>query len=212
MSTPAQTKILLVDDHAIVLDGIASLLSSKPNLQIVGKANDGAEAMRILETQKADLVITDRSMEGMDGLALIHHLYKAHPGIKIIMLSMHDEPSLVMEAINTGVDGYILKKYTHDELMTAIEAVIAGKKFRSPEINKILLGRSRQEPAVHITDREMEVLKLLVNELTSREIAKQLSISERTVETHRKNLLRKANATNAVGLIKYAHAHRLLPG
>jgi len=202
--------ILLVDDHAIVMDGIAALLAGIPGIHITGKAGNGKEALAILTEQKADMVITDYSMDGMDGLALVRALKKQHPAIKIIVLTMHDEPGIIQDTLRAGVDGYILKKYTSNELQTAIEIIMAGGQFWSPEINKVLLRKLQPENDTHITDREMEVLKLLVNELNSREIAEKLFISERTVETHRKNLMRKTNSTNIVGLIKYATSHGLM--
>ena len=202
--------ILLVDDHAIVIDGIAALLSNNPSYHIVGKAGDGQKALDIMAGAKTDVVITDYSMSGMDGFTLIRNIKKAHPGVKIIMLSMHDEPSIVRDVLRTGIDSYILKKYTHLELMTAIEVVTGGGQFWSPEVNKILLGKMQPDTQGHITEREMEVLKLLVSGMTNKKIAGSLFISERTVETHRKNLLRKTNCTNIVGLVKYVQAHGLM--
>ncbi len=156
------------------------------------------------------MIITDYSMGGMDCMTLIHTIKKKHPAVKIIVMTMHDEASIVQDVLRAGVDGYILKKYTHHELLTAIDLIMEGGQFWSQEINKILLKKLQPEDNAQITDREMEVLGLLINELTSREIAEKLFISERTVDTHRKNLLRKTNSTNIVGLLKYAHAHGLI--
>jgi len=203
-------RILLVDDHAIVMDGIAALLAGVKDVTVVGKAGGGHEALALLGTHPVDVLITDHSMEGMDGLALVRTVKRDYPAIKIIVLTMHDEPAIVNEVLRAGVDSYILKKYTHGELQMALEVIREGGQFWSPEINKILLRRVQPGANVQVTDRELEVLKLLVNEMSSREIAEQLFISERTVETHRKNLLRKTNSTNVVGLIKYAHTHGLL--
>lgn len=204
------TRIMLVDDHAIVMDGIAALLSGVEAVAVVGKASDGHEALVLLQYTPIDVLITDHSMEGMDGLMLVRTVKKQYPHIKIIVLTMHDEPAIVNEVLRAGVDSYILKKYTHTELQMALDVIREGGQFWSPEVNKILLRRVMPENNVQITDREMEVLKLLVNEMSSREIAEKLFISERTVETHRKNLLRKTNSTNVVGLIKYAHTHGLV--
>ncbi len=201
--------ILLVDDHAIVIDGIAALLSDIPGMHIAGKAANGVEALALLAESRVDIVITDYSMDGMDGLTLVRNIKKLYPATKIIVLSMHDEPTIIQDTLRAGVDGYILKKYTSNELRTAIEIIMAGGQFWSPEINKILLQKLQPDNGAHLTDRELEVLKLLINELNSREIAEKLFISERTVETHRKNLMRKTNAANIVGLIKYATSHGL---
>lgn len=203
-------RILLVDDHAIVMDGIAALLAGVKDVTVVGKAADGHQALALLEKLPVDILVTDHSMEGMDGLMLVRTVKRDYPAIKIVVLTMHDEPAIVNEVLRAGVDSYILKKYTHSELQMALEVIKEGGQFWSPEINKILLRRVQPEANMQITDRELEVLKLLVNEMSSREIAEQLFISERTVETHRKNLLRKTNSSNVVGLIKYAHTHGLV--
>ncbi len=206
----SQVNVLLVDDHAIVMDGIASLLSANPRFNIIGKTGNGKEALDIINGVKTDVVITDYSMKEMDGCTLTRNIKSLHPEIKVIMLSMHDEQAMVYSVLQSGVDSYILKKYTHNELETAIDVVMEDGQFWSPEINKIMLGKILPTTASQITTREMEVLKLLINEMNSREIAEKLFISERTVETHRKNLFRKTNSTNIVGLVKYAHAHGLV--
>lgn len=203
-------RVLLVDDHAIVIDGIAALLQGMPGVEVVGKANDGEEALSLLEHTAVDVLVTDHSMEKMDGLTLVRMVRKNYPQIKIIVLTMHDEPAIVHDVLRAGVDSYILKKYTHSELQMALEVIREGGQFWSPEVNKILLRKVMPDTSVQITEREMEVLKLLVNEMSSREIAEKLFISERTVETHRKNLLRKTGSANVVGLIKYAHTHGLV--
>ncbi len=207
--TSENIKIVLVDDHAIIMDGIQALLAGIPGIEIVGKASGGNEALGILSRQKADIVITDYSMEDMDGLTLINNIKKAYADIKIIVLSMHDEPSVVRDVLSKGVDGYILKKYTYNELQIAIEVIREGGQFFSPEVNSILLMRLKPEQNSKLTNREREILKLLVNEHSNKQIADKLFISERTVETHRKNLLRKTNSSNIVGLLKYAHTHKI---
>lgn len=210
MKVEARINILLVDDHAIVADGVAALLATTPRIRIVGKATNGQAALDILEREPTDIVITDYSMDGMDCLTLMSNIRKNYPSTKIIVMTMHDEPVIVQSVLRAGAEGYILKKYTHHELLTAIEIIAEGGQFWSQEINKILLKKLQPEDTVQITDREMEVLKLLINEMTSKAIAEQLFISERTVDTHRKNLLRKTNSTNTIGLLKYAQAHGLV--
>ncbi|MCW3121924.1 MAG: response regulator containing a CheY-like receiver domain and an DNA-binding domain [Flavipsychrobacter sp.] len=210
MNTEHKINIILVDDHAIVLDGVEALLGTIPKLKVTGKAANGQAALDLMERETPNMIITDYSMEGMDCLTLIHNIKKNYPGVKIIVMTMHDEPPIVQSVLRAGAEGYILKKYTHHELLTAIEIIAEGGQFWSQEINKILLKKLQPEDTVQITDREMEVLKLLINEMNSRQIAEQLFISERTVDTHRKNLLRKTNSTNIVGLLKYAQAHGLI--
>lgn len=200
----------MADDHAIVLDGIQALLVANPMISVVGRASDGAEALNILNHTHANILVTDYSMEGMGGLHLLLNVKKLYPHMKVVMLSMHDEPSIIQEVFRAGVDGYILKKHTHQELIDAINVVANGGQFRSAEINKILMKRLQPEGSAQLTDRELDVLKLLISELNTRQIAAKLDISERTVETHRKNLLRKTNSLNIVGLVKYAHFHNLI--
>jgi len=202
--------ILLVDDHSIVIEGIEALISNAADMRISGKATSGAGALSFLEQYSADIMITDYSMDDMDGITLIAKARRVAPALRIIVLSMHDEAAVVQDVLRAGVDGYILKKYTHHELLTAIRIVHEGGQFWSPEINQMLLRRLQPETTGQITEREMEVLRLLTKELTSKQIAQTLFISERTVETHRKNLLRKTNATSTIGLIKYAYEHKLL--
>lgn len=204
------TRILLVDDHAIVMEGLAHILNGEPMLDVVAQVTSGADALQLLKHTQVDIVIADHSMPGMTGRELAATIKKDHPAIGIIMLSMHDEPAIVREAIQSGIDGYILKKYSHQELLQAVEVVQKGGQFWSREVSKILVKGLTAEEQHALTDREMEVLQLLAREMNSREIANTLFISERTVETHRKNMLRKAGATTTVGLIKYAYTHKLL--
>jgi two-component system nitrate/nitrite response regulator NarL len=205
-----KTRILLVDDHAMVLEGLASILNTEPTLQVVEKLNSGAEAIRFLDQNAVDLLVVDHSMPGMSGVELTKIIKQKHPVIGIIMLSMHDEPVIVREAIQSGIDAYILKKYSHQELLQAVQIVTKGGQFWSAEISRLLVKGMAGEEAPVLTEREMEVLQLLAQELNSRQIAEKLFISERTVETHRKNMLRKAEATTTVGLIKFAYKQKLL--
>lgn len=203
-------KLLLIDDHAIVLDGIAAILSGNDDLEITAKLADGNMALSYLKLNQADLIITDYSMPDMDGLTLVRKAKQQSPGVKIIMLSMHDEADIIRNVMAAGLDGYILKKYAQKELLQAIEVVLSGGQYWSREVSTALLSNNAPERNDELTEREIEVLKLIVAELNSREIADKLFISERTVETHRKNLIRKTNVVNTVGLVKYAYANKLV--
>lgn len=203
-------KVLLIDDHAIVLDGMEAILSQNTTLDVVAKLSNGNMALSYLKVNQIDLVITDYSMPDMDGLTLVKKFKSDSPDLKIIMLSMHDEAGIIREALGAGLDGYILKKYAQKELLQAIEVVLNGGQYWSREVSSALLSSFDQQKNDTLTGREIEVLKLIVNELNSREIAEKLFISERTVETHRKNLMRKINAINTVGLVKYAYANKLV--
>jgi DNA-binding NarL/FixJ family response regulator len=205
-------KILLVDDHAIVIDGLEALLQNKEGFQVVEKHESGNFALAWLKTNDVDLMVTDYSMPDMDGLTLIKQAKQIKPDLKILVLSMIDEAVLVREMLAAGVDAYVLKKYAHQEFLAAIEAVSVGKQYWSEEVSKILVNALHHENNTEnrVTDRELDVLKLIVEELTSRQIAEKLFISERTVETHRKNLMRKTGVNNVIGLVRYAYAHKLI--
>ena len=205
-------KILLVDDHAIVADGLEMLLQAVEGFEVVKKLTTGDFALAYLKQFPIDIMITDYAMPDMDGVTLVKQAKTAHPTLKIIVLTMHDEVTMIREMLNAGVDGYVLKKYAQQEIVNAIETVNNGRQYFSNEVNKALLSALLPEemPENRVTEREMEVLKLLAKEFTSKQIAEQLFISERTVETHRKNLMRKTGAHNAIGLVRYAYEKKLL--
>ncbi len=205
-------KILLVDDHAIVSDGLQALLQVVDDVEVVSKLTSGDFALAYLKQQEVDLLITDYAMPDMDGLTLVKKAKQIKPSLKIIVLSMHDEVVMIREMLAAGVDGYVLKKYAQQELVNAIETISNGRQYWSAEVNKALLSSllPQEMPENQITDRELEVLRLLAQELTSKQIADKLFISERTVETHRKNLMRKTGANNGIGLMRYAYAKKLL--
>lgn len=205
-------KLLLVDDHAIVTDGLQALLQSEEKFNIVEKLTSGNFALAYLKQNEVDIMITDYSMPDMDGLTLVKQAKALKPELKILVLSMHDEADMIREMLGVGVDAYVLKKYAHQELVNAIHAIADGRQFWSAEVNKALLSALSSPPASEnqLTERELEVLKLLAQELTSKQIADKLYISERTVETHRKNLMRKIGANNAIGLVRYAYTNKLI--
>jgi DNA-binding NarL/FixJ family response regulator len=203
--------ILLVDDHNFLLDGVKSMLIQEEDLQVVGQAGSAEAALEYLKTQEVDLIITDYSMPGMDGLSLLHTVRRIAPNTKIILLSMHDEVHLVKEILKAGVNGYVLKKDTHRELLSAIRDVKEGKIYLSSDINKMLITNlNNPDEGKLLTDREREILKLIAKEYTNKNIAEALFISERTVETHRKNIFKKTGTNSLVGLIKFAYANNLI--
>jgi DNA-binding NarL/FixJ family response regulator len=204
-------QILLVDDHAILLDGIKTLLDKVEGISVTATAQSAEKALQILKDTKVDLVITDFNMPGMDGLSLIHSIKKINPKIKTIILSMHDETHLVKEILRAGVNGYVLKKDTHHELLKAIREVEQGKIYLSSDINKILIDNLQNpDDGKLLSDREREIVKLIANEYSNKQIAEKLFISERTVETHRKNIFKKTGTNSLVGLIKFAYANNLI--
>ncbi len=203
-------KILLVDDHAILSDGVRSLLEREA-YEVIFQADTAERALEFVKESEVELLITDFNMPGMDGLSLIHLVKRISQNTKIIVLSMHDEVHLVKEILKAGVNGYVLKKDTRKELLQAIREVQAGKVFLSNDINKMLIvNLQNPDEGKLLTDREREILKLVAREFTNKRIAEELFISERTVETHRKNIFRKTKTNSLVGLIKFAYANNLI--
>lgn len=204
-------RIILVDDHSILLDGLKNLLNEVSDYEVVACCTNGNYALSHLKTEEVDLMVADYSMPDMDGLLLVKEAKRIKSDLKVIVLTMHDEPFKVQEMMALGVDGYILKKYAQQELLTALSVVKNGGKFWSNEVSNILVrGLGLKAEELVLTDREVEVLKLIIQEKSSKEIAQELFISERTVETHRKNMIRKTNSNSTVGLIKYAYEHKLV--
>jgi two-component system nitrate/nitrite response regulator NarL len=204
-------RILIVDDHAIMLDGLVSIFKEIKDAEIVSTSSNGNFALATIKSTAIDLMLTDYSMPDMDGLILVKKAKEINPNLKVMVLTMHNEPVKVQDMIALEIDAYILKKYAQQELKTAYDVVKNGGKFWSNEVNDILVrGLGLQTEELILTDREIDVLKLIIEEKNSREIAEILFISERTVETHRKNMIRKTNSHSTVGLIKYAYEHGLV--
>lgn len=205
------TRVVLVDDHTIVLDGIRSLLEKAPGLTIERSFSSGTAALKYFEAGEADLLITDFNVPDMDGLSLIHTAMRIRPDMRIMVLSMHNEVHLVKEILKTGVHGYMLKNDSHKELVQAIAEVMAGRVYMSSDVNKMLI-QDMQNPdeGKLLTDREREIVRLIAKEYSNKQIAEELFISERTVETHRKNIFRKTGTGSLVGLIKFAYANNLI--
>ncbi|WP_420576818.1 response regulator [Ekhidna sp.] len=204
-------KIFLTDDHAVLLGGLIKILSAEDDLEIVGSAGTVRETLDELTQKNVDLLITDYNLPDDDGLTLVRRVKQKYPEINIIVLSMHDEAHLIKEILKEGINGYILKKDSHEELVSAVRAVKNGKVYLSSDVNTMLMkGLNGTEEQKLLTDREREILKLIAKEYTNRQMAEELFISERTVETHRKNIFRKTGTNNLVGLIKFAYANNLI--
>ncbi len=207
----AKMKIFLTDDHAVLLGGLIKILSAEDDMEVAGSAGTVQETLDQLTRKSIDLLITDYNLPDDDGLALVRRVKQKYDNIKIIVLSMHDEAHLIKEILKEGVDGYILKKDSHEELVSAVRAVKNGKVYLSSDVNAMLMkGLNGTEEQRLLTDREREILKLIAKEYTNRQMAEELFISERTVETHRKNIFRKTGTNNLVGLIKFAYANNLI--
>ena len=204
-------KLLLVDDHRIVLDGLKSLFDQDSQFEILGAVGSAEEALTFLQKHQPDIVLMDYSMTGMTGLQLATIVKEKYPGVKRVILSMHDEVVLVNQILKEGVDGYLLKSIQQAELKMALRQIMDGYPYVSPEITKMMLSNlNSEQPAELLSERERQVLNLIAKEYSNKQIADELFISERTVETHRKNIFRKTNTNSLVGLIKYAFANKLI--
>lgn len=213
----SQIRIVIADDHHILLDGLKAMLEKHNQIKVLSVYDNGQALLDDLKKQNPDLAIVDINMPGMQGAELTQKIKELNPNVQVITLSMYDDAAHIMEMIEVGVSGYLLKNVNDTELITAITTVVAGKMYFSSEVSEKLTTmvvnqqRKLDEPAKpKLTERELEILKLISEENSNAEIAEKLFISERTVETHRKNMLRKTNNKTIVGLLKYALAEKLI--
>ena len=205
-------KVVLVDDHHIVLDGLESLLSNDGGFDVLASLRSGEEVLDFLQKEQPQVLLTDYSLPGVSGLDFVRQVRRNYPLIKIIVLSMHDEAHIIKSILKEGAEGYLLKNIQHSELKSAIRHVAQGLPYVSPEVTRLLMdemNRPKGEPEL-LTERELDVLRLIAKELSNKAIAEKLFISERTVETHRKNIFRKTKTTSLVGLIKFAFEQKLV--
>lgn len=209
---PKKIKLLLVDDHPIVLDGIKSHLRAQPEFEIVAEASNGQEALRQAKLTLPDVVLMDISMPHMNGLDALVHLRKQVPQAKVLILTMHESREYIAQVVRSGARGYLLKDSAPAELVAAIKAVHAGEVFFSPSVSKALIeemadGSKRAADAPpSLTGREREVLSLIAEGLLNKQIADRLGIGVRTIETHRERIMRKLDIHTVAGLTKYAIA------
>lgn len=205
----SKINVLLADDHQLFLDGLKLILKQNRQLNIVAEAASGGEALELLPNTAVDLIITDLGMPGMKGIDLVKHLKAQYPHIKLIVVTMHHEPEIISEIMYAEAEGYILKNSGKNTILQAVENVINGKTHYDEEVTKLFIENVKQEKKATaalkpLTARELEVLKLIIEEFTSKEIAEKLFISKQTVDTHRLNLMQKTGAHTTIGLIKYA--------
>lgn len=202
-------KLLIVDDHKMFLEGIHSILRGVPFIQSITTAHNGEQALKLVASVKPDLVITDIDMPGIDGIELTTIIKSQAPTIKIIAVSSHHKSSIIASAIKAGVNGYILKNTGKAELVKAITSVQNNTNYFAKEVKQIINDslfspKKTEFSAVKLSERETEVLVLISQEKSTKQIAELLFISVNTVETHRKNLMRKIGTKNMIGLFKYA--------
>ncbi len=209
-----KVKIILVDDHDILMDGIESILNECPQIQVVGKASSATIAEELIRQHKPELVITDISMGEISGLELTKRITNQFPLTRVIVLSMHDSMQHITFMLDAGAMGYLLKNVKQDELFLAIEHVMAGNQYIQQSIKANYARASQRRQAAEknspLSPREIEIIRLIAQELSTAEISKQLFLSEHTVETHRKNIGRKTGVKTVVGLLNYAREHDLL--
>ncbi|HET9054844.1 MAG TPA: response regulator transcription factor [Cyclobacteriaceae bacterium] len=204
-------KIYLLDDHQIVIDGIKLMLENTPGMQLVGENINSEKALAELGAAKPDVLICDINMPGITGIELSKIVKKAHPEINILILTMIDSVHTLNELLDSGVKGYVLKNKGREELITAIQAVATGNNFFSAEImRQVLTAAKNIDKPDKLTAREIEIIKLLARGLSSSEIADQLFISNNTVETHRRNIMRKTNTHTTVELINYSKSNHII--
>jgi two-component system nitrate/nitrite response regulator NarL len=206
----APWRVLLVDDHSVVRAGIKHLLDADPSVQVVGEAATAAEAVTQAAALAPQLVILDISMPGATGLAVVGRLREVSGGAHVVVLSMHSDAEYVREAERVGAAGYVLKDDAAVELVEAIATVRRGERFRSAKLGR--RGAQRAPSDDPLTPREREVLRGIASGLTNKEVAAELGISHRTVETHRENVMRKLGITTVPGLTRYAIDHGLTGG
>lgn len=208
-------RMMIVDDHQMFIDGVKSLLRKEESLEIIAEANSGHEALQKLEQNEVDFVITDINMPGMSGTELAAKIKQQYPEIKVLVLSMFNEIEIINEILRSEAEGYILKNTGKEELLEAINHIRDDGTFYSNDVVKLMMASTKQtqqrtENQQLLTNREMEILKLVCEEYSTANIAETLFISPRTVETHRKNIMHKTGCKTLVGLIKFAIANQLV--
>jgi DNA-binding NarL/FixJ family response regulator len=210
-----QIKVLLVDDHPIVRRGIGSCLARSADLQIIGEAADGVEALRKVRELVPDVILMDIDMPNMSGLTVTQTLRKEMPQVKVVILSMHRQTDYVLRILQSGALGYVLKDAPVEELVEAIQTVHSGQAYFSSDIARVALtqfvrGSSEGPSPMNLTNREREVLIFIAEGLSNKEIAVKLNLGVRTVETHRERIMRKLNIHSIAGLTRFAIAKGMI--
>ena len=204
-------RVFIVDDHQLIVDGVQSLIAAHPGIRVCGSTTEPLRVVELLAQLPADILITDVNMPEISGAELVRQVRAVHPRLPVIALSMFGDKEAISEMLRAGATGYVLKNTDRLELIQAIEQVHAGKTYFSEAITaEMMKAVSWDEGSTHLTRREIEIIRLIDQERSNRQIADQLCISERTVETHRKNIFRKTGTQSVLGLIKYAHENRIL--
>ena len=211
-------RVLLADDHSIVRRGLRSLIESEPDMQVVAEASDGLEALRLCDEHQPDAIILDVAMPKMNGIEVAERVQKLSRSPRVLILSMHADESYIIRALAAGARAYLLKDATDEDLIPALRAVAAGKPFFSPSVTGVLIedyvrqlqARGLTDSYHLLTDREREVLQLLAEGRSNKEVAALLDLGVSTVETHRANLMQKLNLHNTAEIVLYAVRKRII--
>ncbi len=209
-------KVLIADDHAIVRTGLRTLLQAEPSMELAGEATGGYEAIELVEEKMPDVLLLDISMPDLDGITVIKRIKPLIPDLHILILTIHEDPALLREAIRAGASGYILKRAAESELISAINIIMRGDMYIDPAMVRDLIEetvsptKQEDENVESLTPRETEVLTHIVQGYTNRQIGEELNISVRTVEGHRANLSGKLGLQSRVDLVRYAREHGLI--
>lgn len=204
-------RVLLVDDHCIVREGIRALIAAEPEVEVVGEADNGRQAVQLARELAPDVVIMDISMRGLNGVEATRQIISASAGVKVLALSMHSDRSFVAQMLRAGASGYLQKGCSFEELMRGVRVVAANETYLSPVIARMVaedyvrqLSKAETSLLATLTPKEREVLQLLAEGNTTKQIAAALEVSRKTVTTHRRNIMQKLNVYNAAELTKYA--------
>lgn len=209
----SMVRVIVIDDHEIILQGLCALLSKDEELEIVKTFTNPQLALDYLETHKVDVLITDLDMSNLSGEDVLMICKSKFPSIKVIMLSIHKEPSIIRQLVKLGADGYLTKNASHVEYLNAITTVSNGKKYFNSEVVDSLLGDNKpvfHQNAEGLSSREIEIMILIAQGLTSKQIGRDLNISSRTVDTHRVNIQAKIKEQGTAGIIRYAFSKGLI--
>jgi DNA-binding NarL/FixJ family response regulator len=211
-----RTRILICDDHTLFVEGIKAMLRNESSLEIVGEARDGRQAVELVKELKPDLLLMDVSMPDMNGFDATQRVHELDPNIKVLILTMHDEEELVARCLEAGAAGYIIKDAPASQLLYAIEMVTKGERYLSPVVLKQVVAgyvKNSNVPQTsydRLSPREREVLKLLAEGLSVKEVATRLNLSVKTVDVHKTNLMKKIDVHDRTELIKYAIRQKLI--
>ena len=199
------TRIVLVDDHPVLLAGIKALLQSEPDLDVVGAAHSGADGIGLVQTMRPDIAVIDVSMPDMSGIDLARRISQERPEIKVVVLTLHEEAAYLDQMVDAGVRGYLLKRSAAEDLLRAIRAVLAGGVYIDPAMAaKALRAMKRADPASEPTEREASVLQRVAQGLSNKEIAQRLCLSVKTVETYKARAMQKLGLHSRAEIVRYA--------